>query len=30
MCNFIVKLTQPDEVDDELIGWIRQAFDSAG
>jgi hypothetical protein len=30
MCNFIVKLTQPEEVDDELIGWIKQAFDSAG
>jgi len=30
MCNFKVKITQPDEVDDELIGWIKQAYDSAG
>lgn len=30
MCNFKVKLTQVDEVDDELIGWIKQAYDSAG
>jgi len=30
MCNFIVKVTQPDEVDGELIGWIKQAFESAG
>ncbi len=30
MCNFIVKITTPDEVDAELIGWIKQAFDHAG
>jgi hypothetical protein len=30
MCDFKVKLTTDQEVDDELIGWIRQAFDSAG
>lgn len=30
MCNYIVKLTQLDEVDGALIGWIKQAFDSAG
>lgn len=29
MCNYKVKLTRPDEVDAELIAWIRQAFDSA-
>jgi Domain of unknown function (DUF5655)/Domain of unknown function (DUF4287) len=30
MCNYKVKLTSADEVDGELIGWIRQAFDAAG
>jgi hypothetical protein len=30
MCQYKVKLTRPDEVDDELIAWVRQAFDSAG
>jgi len=30
MCNFIVRVTQPDEVDGELIGWLRQAFEVAG
>lgn len=30
MCNFKVKLTDTAEVDDELIGWIRKAYDSAG
>ena len=29
MCQFKVKLTTPDEVDKELIGWIRQAYDSS-
>jgi hypothetical protein len=30
MCNFKVKVMEISEVDDELIDWIRQAFDSAG
>jgi hypothetical protein len=30
MCNYKVRLTQPDEVDAELIGWIKQAFDASG
>jgi len=30
MCNYTVRLSSPDEVDGELIGWIRQAYDSAG
>jgi hypothetical protein len=30
MCNYKVKLTSPEEVDAELIGWIRTAYDSAG
>jgi hypothetical protein len=30
MCQYKVKLTNVDEVDKELIGWIRQAYDSAG
>ncbi len=30
MCNFKVKLTDASEVNDELIGWARQAYDSAG
>ena len=30
MCNYKVKLTSPDEVDAELIAWIRRAYESAG
>lgn len=30
MCNYKVKLTNPAEVDDELIGWIRMAFERSG
>jgi hypothetical protein len=30
MCQYKVKLTQPGDVDAELLGWIRQAYDSAG
>jgi len=30
MCNFKVKLTDVSQVDQELFGWIRQAYDSAG
>ncbi len=30
MCQYKVKLTSADEVDAELIGWIRQAYDAAG
>lgn len=30
MCNYKVFLTSPEEVDTELLGWIKQAFDSAG
>jgi hypothetical protein len=30
MCQYRVKLTGPKEVDRELLGWIRQAFDAAG
>lgn len=30
MCQYKVKLTDAKEVDKELIGWIRQAYDSAG
>lgn len=30
MCNYKVKLTQVDEVDDELVAWIQQAFEAAG
>ena len=30
MCQYKVKLTSPSEVDAELIGWIRQAYDAAG
>ena len=28
--NYTVKLTQVDGVDDELITWIKAAFDGAG
>lgn len=30
MCNYKVKVTTETEVDDTLIAWIRQAFESAG
>jgi hypothetical protein len=30
MCNYRVRLGQPAEVDDELIGWIRSAYDASG
>lgn len=30
MCNYKVKLTDVSEVNDELYGWIKQAFDNAG
>ena len=30
MCNFKVKLTDPNEVDEELVAWLRQAYESAG
>jgi hypothetical protein len=30
MCNYKVKLTDPSEVNDELIEWIKQAYDRAG
>ena len=30
MCNYKVNLTGVDQVDDELIGWLRTAYDSAG
>jgi predicted transport protein len=30
MCNYKVKLTEVGEVDAELTGWIRQAYEAAG
>lgn len=30
MCNYQVKLTDVSQVDAELAGWLRQAFDAAG
>jgi predicted transport protein len=30
MCQYKVNVTAPEEVDQELLGWIRQAYDSAG
>jgi hypothetical protein len=30
MCQYKVRLTSAGEVDAELIGWVRQAFDQAG
>jgi hypothetical protein len=29
MCQYKVKVTAASEVDTELIGWIRQAYDAA-
>lgn len=30
MCTFKVKLTTAAQADDELLGWLKQAFDEAG
>ncbi len=30
MCNYVVKLTDAQEVDAELLGWIKTAYDAAG
>jgi hypothetical protein len=30
MCNYKVKLTQADEVDETIIDWVRQAYETAG
>lgn len=30
MCNYVVRVTDPKEVDAELLGWIRLAYDAAG
>ena len=30
MCNYKVKLTDITEVDTELIGWIKTAYEAAG
>jgi len=30
MCQYKVKLTSASEVDADLVGWLRQAFDAAG
>jgi hypothetical protein len=30
MCNYKVRLADPQEVDDELIAWIKRAFESTG
>ncbi|MDN3575618.1 DUF5655 domain-containing protein [Chitinimonas viridis] len=29
MCQYKVRLSQPEEVDEALLGWLRQAYDSA-
>ena len=30
MCNYVVTLTNSSEVDDELVAWLKSAFESAG
>jgi len=30
MCNYVVRLTDAKEVDSELLGWIKAAYESAG
>jgi len=29
MCNYIVNLTDAQEVDDELVAWIKSAYEGA-
>ena len=30
MCNYKVNLTEADQVDDEVLGWLRLAYEKAG
>jgi hypothetical protein len=30
MCNYIVNLTDAQEVDDQLVAWLKSAFEQAG
>lgn len=30
MCQYTVRLSSPEEVDAELVGWLRAAYDAAG
>ena len=30
MCQYKVRLSELDEIDAELVGWIRSAYDAAG
>jgi hypothetical protein len=30
MCNYIVRVTGVDEIDSELVSWLKSAFESAG
>lgn len=30
MCNYIVNLTDPEEVDGQLIAWLKSAFEQSG
>jgi hypothetical protein len=30
MCSHQVRLTSADDVDSEVLGWVRQAYDAAG
>ena len=30
MCQYKVRLATADEVDRELVGWLRRAYDGAG
>lgn len=30
MCNYVVRLTEAGQVDDEVVAWIRRAYDAAG
>jgi hypothetical protein len=30
MCNYTIRLADAAEVDEELVAWMKQAYDSAG
>ena len=30
MCNYKIRLTSPDQVDQQVINWVRMAFEAAG
>lgn len=30
MCNYAVRISEPGEIDNELLAWAREAYEAAG